>query len=33
MVKKISKTTSTIKCETKGIPENVSYFIDGKKSK
>jgi hypothetical protein len=33
--KKISKTTSTIKIvnETKSIPENVSYFIDGKKSK
>jgi hypothetical protein len=32
--KKVSKTTSTIKIvrsETKSIPENVSYFIDGKK--
>jgi hypothetical protein len=31
---KVSKTTSTIKIvrnETKSIPENVSYFIDGKK--
>jgi hypothetical protein len=36
MKKKYQKTTSTIKIvrsETKSIPENVSYFIDGKKSK